>query len=198
MKILVACEESQRVTIELRKLGHEAFSCDIQDCSGGQPEWHIKGDAVEQAYLFKWDMMIAHPPCTYLSKAGARWLYPKKKLNIERLKKGFEAKAFFDALKNAPINKICIENPKPQEVYNIEKYDQVIQPYEYGHTVQKATCLWLKNLPRLTPTNIVDKGSFVRFPGTGHRHNEWFMKSNAKERSKTFTGIAEAMSKQWT
>ena len=136
MKILVACEESQAVTIELRKLGHEAYSCDIMDCSGGHPEWHIKGDVLEQ--LDKgWDMMIAHPPCTYLSNAGARFLYPKGILNQERLALGMEAKDFFMQLLNAPVEKIAVENPVQSTVFGIQKYNQVIEPYEYGHPFKK-------------------------------------------------------------
>jgi len=194
MKILVACEESQAVTIELRKLGHEAYSCDIMDCSGGHPEWHIKGDVLEQ--LDKgWDMMIAHPPCTYLSNAGARFLYPKGILNQERLALGMEAKDFFMQLLNAPIEKIAVENPVQSTVFGIQKYNQVIEPYEYGHPFKKKTCLWLKNLPKLVPTNILPKPESTKVAGN------WFNKGGKdrqKNRSKTFPGIAKAMADQWT
>jgi len=194
MKILVACEESQAVTIELRKLGHEAYSCDIMDCSGGHPEWHIKGDVLEQ--LDKgWDMMIAHPPCTYLSNAGARFLYPKGILNQERLALGMEAKDFFTQLLNAPIEKIAVENPVQSTVFGIQKYNQVIEPYEYGHPFKKKTCLWLKNLPKLVPTNILPKPESTKVAGN------WFNKGGKdrqKNRSKTFPGIAKAMADQWT
>ena len=143
MKVLVACEESQRVTKEFRKLGHEAFSCDIMDCSGGRPEWHIKGDAIEEAYSGKYDIMIAHPPCTYLSNAGARFLYPKGILNQDRYEKGLEAKEFFIKLLNAPIDKICIENPVQSKIFNIPKYNQIIEPFYFGDPFKKKTCLWL-------------------------------------------------------
>jgi len=147
MKVLVACEESQRVTIEFRKLGIEAYSCDVLNCSGGYPEWHIKGDAIKEAYSGKYDMIIAHPPCTYLSNAGARHLYPKGILNQDRYEKGLVAKDFFMKLLNAPIEKICIENPVQSKIFNIPKYNQVIEPYYFGDPFKKKTCLWLKNLP---------------------------------------------------
>lgn len=197
IKVLVACEESQIVCKAFRLFGAEAYSCDLQECSGGHPEWHIKGNAFIEAYNGRYDLMIAHPPCTYLSKAGARWLYPSGIFNAERYEKGLYAKAFFEGLFNAPIKYIAIENPLPQEVYKMPKYSQIIQPYQFGHEVQKATCLWLKNLPYLTYTKIVSKGEFVRFPATGHRHSKWFMGNNAKNRSKTFNGIAMAMAEQW-
>ena len=194
MKILVACEESQAVTIALRALGHEAYSCDILPCSGGHPEWHTEGDVLEQ--LDKgWDMMIAHPPCTYLSNAGARFLYPKGVLNQERLAQGMEAKEFFMALLNAPIPKIAVENPVQSTVFGIPKYNQIIEPYEYGHPFKKKTCLWLKNLPELVPTNILPKPESTKVAGN------WFNrggKDRQKNRSKTFPGIAEAMANQWT
>lgn len=194
MRVLVACEESQALTIELRKLGHEAYSCDVQDCSGGHPEWHIKGDVLDQ--LDKgWDMMIAHPPCTYLSNAGARFLYPKGILNEERLAKGMEAKDFFMKLLNAPIERIAVENPIQSKVFGIPKYTQIIEPYYFGHPYKKKTCLWLKNLPPLTPTNILPKPESTKVAGN------WFNKGGKerqKNRSKTFKGIAEAMAKQWT
>jgi hypothetical protein len=194
MRILVACEESQRVTTELRKLGHEAFSCDIMECSGGHPEWHIKGDVLKELHK-NWDLMIAHPPCTFLSNAGARFLYPKGILNKERLAKGMEAKEFFMALIDAPIPKIAVENPVQSKVFGIRKYDQIIEPYEYGHNFKKKTCLWLKNLPELVPTDILEKPESTKVAGN------WFNKGGKdrqKNRSKTFPGIAKAMAKQWT
>jgi len=194
MKILVACEESQAVTIELRKLGHEAFSCDILPCSGGHPEWHIQGDVLAQ--LDKgWDMMIAHPPCTYLSNAGARFLYPKGILNQDRLALGMEAKNFFMQLLNAPIAKIVIENPVQSTVFGIRKYDQLIEPYQFGHPFKKKTCLWLKNVPPLEHTNVLSKPESTKVAGN------WFNKGGKerqKNRSKTFQGIAQAMAKQFT
>lgn len=194
MKILVACEESQAVCKAFRAKGHEAYSCDILPCSGGHPEWHIQGDAIAEAYSGKYDMMIAHPPCTYLSNAGARFLYPKGELNQDRLNKGLEAKEFFMKLLNAPIEKICVENPVQSRVFEIRKYDQVIEPYYFGHPFKKKTCLWLKNLPELKPTNLLEKPQSTKIAGN------WFNKGGKerqKNRSKTFQGIADAMAEQW-
>jgi len=196
INVLIACEESQTVCKAFRALGFNAFSCDIIPCSGGHPEWHIKTDALE-AIQMPWHLIIGHPPCTYLSKAGARWLYPKGKLNITRAKKGVLAKAFFMKIRNANCDYIALENPIPQEIYRMPKPTQIIQPWQFGHKHQKATGLWLKNLPRLKPTDIVDKGEFVRYPATGHKHSKWFMQGNARSRSKTFSGIADAMARQW-
>ncbi len=193
MKVLVACEESQRVCIAFRKRGHEAYSCDIQDCSGGHPEWHIKGDVIEQ--LDKgWDLMIGHPPCTYLSNAGARFLYPKGTLNIDRLNKGLEAKEFFMKLYNANIPRICIENPRPSTIYGIPKPTQTIHPYMFGHPYKKTTLLWLKNLPQLEPTEIIKDTQSTKVAGN------WFNKGGKdrqKNRAKTFQGIADAIANQW-
>ena len=187
MRILVACEESQRVTIELRRLGHEAYSCDVQDCSGGHPEWHIKGDALQEAYSGKYDMVLGFPPCTYLSRAGAVRLFPNKVLNQERYQKGLKAKEFFMALYNAPVKYVALENPTPLRIFDLPKETQAIQPHEHGHPYTKRTCLWLRGLPPIQPTNIVTPlGSWVAM----HR--------NKKTRSKTFEGIARAMATQWT
>lgn len=200
IKILIACEESQALCIEFRNLGFEAFSCDIQECSGGHPEWHIKGDAIAEAYTGKYDLMIAHPPCTFISHAGARWLYPKGILNEERYAKGKEAVVFFNKLLNAPINHIVIENPKPTLIYNLPLKTQIIEPYYFGDEAQKKTYLWIKNLPLLKHTNIVGKGEFITYP-SGRTKAAWFMnipsKQRAKIRSKTFPGIAKAMAQQW-
>jgi len=194
MKILVACEESQAVCIELRELWHEAYSCDILPCSWWHPERHIQGDVLEQ--LDKgWDMMIAHPPCTYLSNAGARFLYPKWVLNKDRYKKGLEAKEFFMKLWNAPIPKIVVENPIPSKIYWLPPYSQTIEPYEFWHPYKKRTCLWIKWLPLLQPTNILDKPESTKVPG--NRFNKWG-KERQKNRSKTFQWIAKAMAEQWT
>jgi hypothetical protein len=194
MKILIACEESQTVCKAFRAKGHEAYSCDIQECSGGHPEWHIQGDVLEQ--LDKgWDMMIAHPPCTYLSNAGARFLYPKGILNEERLALGLEAKEFFMKLLNAPIDKIAVENPIQSRVFDIPKYTQTIEPYWFGHPYKKKTCLWLKNLPPLVPTNVLPKPESTKIAGN------WFNKGGKerqKNRSKFWSGIAEAMADQWS
>jgi hypothetical protein len=149
-----------------------------------------------------WDMMIAHPPCTYLSNAGARHLYPNKKLNMDRYKKGLEGKKFFMDLYNAPIEKICVENPISSKVFEMPPHSQQIQPYEYGHPYSKATRLWLKNLPLLQPTDIVEKkGTYIhsgasRYKHTNKNKGRWFAMS-AKDRSKFWTGIAKAMADQW-
>ena len=194
VKILIACEESQNVCKEFRKRGHEAYSCDILPCSGGHPEWHIQDDALKVAYSQQWDLMIAHPPCTYLSNAGARFLYPKGQLNVDRLQKGLEAKGFFMSLLTAPINKIVVENPLPSKIYNLPEHQQVIQPYEFGHPFKKRTHLWIKGLPNLEATNIVNVQESTKVAGN------WFNKGGKerqKNRSKTFKGIAKAMASQW-
>ncbi len=193
MKVLVACEESQRVCIAFRNRGHEAYSCDILECSGGHPEWHIQDDVLKHLNE-DWDLIIAHPPCTYLSNAGARFLYPKGQLNLERYEKGLKAKEFFMALYNAPCDKIAVENPVSSTIFNLPKHTQEIQPYEFGHPFKKKTRLWLKNLPKLEPTNIVDFSESTKIPGN------WFNKGGKdrqRNRSKTFPGIAEAMAEQW-
>lgn len=214
MRVLVACEESQAVTIELRKLGHEAYSCDIIDCSGGHPEWHIKWDALalingncsfmtcdgELHHIDGlWDMIIAHPPCTYMSKAGARWMFPKAgEVNEDRLALAMEAKEFFFRFLNADCPRIAVENPRPLKIVGLPVPAQVIQPYQFGHQYSKATCLWLKGLE---PTKIVERytpflpsntGGFSRGEG-GSRG----IAHDAKTASKTFPGIAKAMAEQW-
>ena len=194
MRILIACEESQAVCKAFRAKGHEAYSCDILSSSGGHPEWHIQGDALLEAYSGKYDMMIAHPPCTYLSNAGARFLYPKGVLNNNRYVEGVEAKYFFQKLLNAPIEKICVENPVQSRVFDIEKYTQTIEPYYFVHPFKKKTCLWLKNLPLLEPTNLLEKPQSTKVAGN------WFNKGGKerqKNRSKTFQGVADAMADQW-
>jgi hypothetical protein len=193
MKILVGCEESQAVCIELRKLGHEAYSCDILDCSGGHPEWHIKGDVLEQ--LDKgWDMMIAFPPCTHLAVSGAAWFEQKRKDG--RQQEGID---FFMAMVNAPIEKIAIENPIGIMSTVYRKPDQIIQPYQFGHTESKATCLWLKNLPLLQETDNV-KELWKTLPKNQAQRLHYLPPGpdRAKLRSKTFPGIAKQMAKQWT
>lgn len=221
MKVLVACEESQAVTKELRRLGHEAYSCDIIECSGGHPEWHIQGDVLpllnphyiedvhpddrcngiefctcdrEYHFVEKWDMIIAHPPCTYLSNAGARFLYPKGILNEERLAKGMEAKEFFMEFINADCDKIAVENPIPSKVYGLPPYTQTVQPWMFGHPVQKKTCFWLKGLRPLVPTDIVEERQSTKIPGNWFNHGG---KERQKNRAKTFPGIAKAMAEQW-
>ena len=209
INILVACEESQRVCEAFRKRGGKAYSCDIIECSGGHPEWHIMQDVipllnggcsfktmdgVEHSIDGKWDLIIAHPPCTYLSNAGARFLYPKGVLNEERLAKGMIAKDFFMHFYNADCDRIAIENPIPSKVYGLPPYTQTIQPWMFGHPVQKKTCLWLNGLPELQPTNVVEERQSTKIPGN------WFNsggKERQKNRAKTFPGIAKAMAEQW-
>ena len=193
MKVLVACEESQEVCKAFRELGHEAYSCDIQDCSGGHPEWHLKQDVIPLLEQ-DWDLIIAHPPCTYLSNAGARHLYPHGLLNMERYEKGLEAKEFFMKFLNCKCEKVCVENPLPSKIFRLPDYSQIIQPYEFGHPYKKKTLLWLKNLPRLKPTCIVECPQSTKIAGN------WFNaggKDRQKNRAKTFSGIAKAMAEQW-
>ena len=192
MKILIACEESQTVCKAFREKGHEAYSCDIQECSGGHPEWHIQGDAIVEAYSGKYDMMIAHPPCTYLSVAGAGHLYPKSVLNVERYNKGLEAKEFFMKLLNAPIEKIVVENPLHFKIFDLPPYSQIIHPYHFGEPFMKRTCLWIKGLPNLIHTNVVK--------GIPTSKADWYNsggKDRQKNRSKFWKGIADAMADQW-
>ena len=226
MNVLVACEESQRVCTAFRERGHNAFSCDLQEPSGGHPEWHILADALKiinpriwggckyiefetmdgkhHTITGTWDLIIAHPPCTYLSNAGACRLYPRKGvLNHERYQRGLQAKSFFMALYNADCEKIAVENPIPSKVFDMPKYTQIIQPYEYGHPYSKKTCLWLKGLPKLVPTNILTQYKPYVSCGTsankGNPDKAGVSRSGgaAKVRSKTFPGIAEAMAEQW-
>jgi hypothetical protein len=192
-RVLVSCEESQAVCIEFRKLGIEAYSCDILECSGGYPEWHIKGDVLEQ--LDKgWDMMIAFPPCTHLAVSGAAWFEEKRKDG--RQQEGID---FFMAIVNAPIEKIAVENPIGIMSSKYRKPDQIIQPYEYGHPESKATCLWLKNLPLLKSTDNV-KQQWKQLPKNQAQRIHYLppSKDRAKLRSKTFHGIAKAMAEQWS
>ena len=184
MKILVACEESQAVTIELRRLGHEAYSCDIIPCSGEHPEWHLQQDVIPLLQE-DWDMIIAFPPCTHLAVSGAR--YFEQKRADGRQQQGID---FFMEIANADCPKIAIENPIGIMSSKWRKPDQIIQPWQYGHGETKATCLWLKGLPKLKPTNIVE----------GREQRMWKMppsEDRAKMRSKTFPGIARAMAEQW-
>ena len=201
MRVLVACEESQAVTIELRRLGHEAYSCDIIQCSGGHPEWHLQVDALELLKV-KWDMIIAFPPCTYLTNAGARHLYKGGVLNQERYKKGIEAKEFFLKFWNANCERIGIENPTPSKIYELPEKTQVIQPWQFGHPFTKRTQLWLKGLEPLKPTDIVTpERTWCPSGSYSGKHNEkhrgMFTTDRARNRSKTFPGIAKAMAEQW-
>ena len=220
-RILVACEESQAVTKELRSLGHEAFSCDLLPCSGGHPEWHIQGNVFE-IINNGWDIMIAHPPCTFLSSSGALWLYhPDDKhlptqerrphpLYPDRVKDRDDAVEFVKRLFDSDIPCIAIENPIGQLSSLWRKPDQIVQPWMFGDQASKSTCFWLKGLPKLNPTNIVDKGEFYEFTtkkGVVKKQPMWYFKalSEAKTpaerrtlRSKTFQGMAKAMAEQWS
>ena len=187
-KVLIACEESQEVCKAFRVLGIEAYSCDLQDCSGNHPEWHIKGDAIKEAYSGKYYLMIAHPPCTYLCRNRARL---NKEDNIT------PDNSFFLSLLNCSIPKICIENPLPSKMAMLPRYSQIIQPWYFGHDQTKKTCLWLKNLPPLIPTEIV-KITYIT-TANGHRYTKgWYkMPRTSIARSRTFQGIANAMANQW-
>lgn len=194
VKVLIACEESQTICKAFRELCHEAYSCDILECSGGHPEWHIKDDVLNHINK-EWDLIIAHPPCTFLSRAGCRWLFPKGKLNQERYKKGLQAKEFFMNFYNLNCKYIAIENPHPHKIFEMPKESQIIQPYEYGHKVTKRTFLWLKGLPKLKTTNIVEPEYYIDKKGIRHSIlSGW----SSKRKSKTFEGIAIAMAKQWS
>lgn len=193
MKILVACEESQAVTIEMRKLGHEAYSCDIQECSGGHPEWHLQCDALELLKM-RWDMIIAFPPCTDLAVSGARW-FP------EKIKNGSQQRSveFFMKFANCGCEKIAIENPIGIMSRVWRKPDQIIQPWMFGHPEKKATCLWLKGLPPLVPTN--DVSDYMKTLPKNQQERLHYLPpgpDRAKLRSKTFPGIAKAMASQWS
>lgn len=196
MRILVACEESQVVCKAFRDKGHEAYSCDIQPCSGGHPEWHIQDDVL--SHLNRgWDLMIAHPPCTYLANSGVAWFHK----DISRWFNLFPGAEFFKILLDSPILQICVENPiqhKYAKQLIGQKHSQVIHPWMFGHPEQKATCLWLKNLPLLAETNNV-KEEMLKLPDRERQKLHYLSPSpeRSKERSKTFQGIANAMAGQW-
>lgn len=226
MNILVACEESQAVTKELRALGHEAYSCDIIECSGGHPEWHIQTDVLKilnpvddgelKAICFstaddeihiveKWDMILAFPPCTYLTVTGNRWFNVERygEKAIQRQKDREEAIEFFMKFANADCEKIAIENPIGVMSSEFRKPNQIIHPYMFGNPERKGTCLWLKNLPELVPTDIVEPRVITYKNGKG-TDSPWHMETmglppaeRSKMRSKTFPGIAKAMAEQW-
>ncbi|MDD4876746.1 MAG: hypothetical protein PHQ86_06445 [Dehalococcoidales bacterium] len=210
MRVLVACEESQVVCIAFREIGHEAYSCDTQECSGGHPEWHIQDDVIKHL-RDGWDLMIGHPPCTYISYAGTRWWN-----DDGRVYKRLEALKFFADLWTAPINKICLENPRSCASPTIAKYSQEINPFYFGDEATKPTWLWLKNLPKLKhikQTDMFDskthvgRGEFVyhttihgKIKGDSKWYTEAFSlppEERARLRSKTFPGIAQAMAEQW-
>lgn len=204
MKVLIACEESQAVCKEFRRLGHEAYSCDILPCSGGHPEWHIQGD-VEPLLKQDWDMVIAFPPCTHLAVSGARHF--AKKIADGRQQQGID---FFMLFANCKCPKVVIENPVCIMSSKWRKPDQIIQPYMFGHEAKKTTCLWIKGVPRLEATNIVSEGEFYISPN-GHKMPKWLsdpVDKNGKKiaynsdaikvlRSKTFPRVAMAMAEQW-
>lgn len=214
MKVIIACEESQRACTAFRERGHEAYSCDIQEPSGGFPEWHILGDALEVVKggrvvtmdgaahdVGKWDIIIAHPPCTYLSAAGAVRLYNSAHeiKDYARLQKGIEATIFFRTFLNADCKHIAVENPVPLSIFNLPKYTQIIQPYYFGDPWKKRTCLWLRGLQKLEPTNIVEpRGYWIGAHGRD-KAPYGMIKGfrDQKMRSKTFEGIAQAMAEQW-
>jgi hypothetical protein len=191
-RVLVACEESQAVTIALRGVGVEAWSCDLVAPSGGHPEWHIQGDALALLYD-GWDMLIAFPPCTHLAVSGARWFAEKRAAGLQQ-----DAAAFFMAFVHAPVARIAIENPVGVMSTQYRKPDQVIQPYQFGHPETKATCLWLKNLPRLRPTHNV-REDMAALPVRERNRIHYLPPSadRAALRSKTYAGIAQAMARQW-
>lgn len=225
MMVLVACEESQAVCNAFRELGHEAYSCDIQECSGGHPEWHILGDALplidgdcsfttmdgtNHEIKGEWDLLIAHPPCTYLTVSGNRWFNVKKygAKALQREKDRYAAAEFFMCFAKAKCQRIAIENPIGYISTHWRKPDQIIQPYQFGHNARKSTCLWLIGLPILKPTEIVDHGVILpRGYSSGASANyardengkilAWNDPRTAKVRSKTFPGIAKAMAEQW-
>lgn len=207
MQVLIACEESQRITIEMRNLGIECYSCDILEPSGEHPEWHIRQDVIpllngnclfqtvdglEHFITNKWNLIIAHPPCTYLTVSGNRWFNVEKygEKALERMKNREKAYDFFMKIANANCDYIAIENPIGYMNTHYRKPDQIIHPWQFGHGETKATCFWLKNLPLLTPTNIVE----------GRENRIWEMgpnKNRSIERSKTYPGIAKAIAEQW-
>ena len=204
MKVLVACEESQAVCKAFRENGHEAYSCDIVPCSGGHPEWHLQQDVLP-LLKEKWDMIIAFPPCTYLTVTGNRWFnidrYGEKA--IQRHKDRKDAIDFFMTFANADCEKIAIENPVGIMSSEWRKPNQIINPWQFGDAFEKKTCLWLKGLPELKPTNIVEIPPRKRFD-SGKSMPSWYAEAwhlpkeeRAKLRSKTFPGIARAMAEQW-
>lgn len=204
LRVLAACEESQAVCKAFRELGHEAYSCDIEPCSGGHPEWHFQCDIHEVLKPeMNWDLLIAFPPCTYLTNASAVRMRVKGVIQQQRYEKMWQARAFFLEFYTCNfVPFIAVENPVPMKICDLPKYDQIIQPYEHGHPYSKRTCLWLRNLPKLVPTKMMDHwepyvnggnldahGNYRQFKGRNER--------DAKTRAKTFPGIAKAMAEQW-
>ena len=191
--VLIACEFSGIVRDAFITRGFDAISCDLLETE--RPGPHYQGDVRDILYD-EWDLIIAHPPCTYLSNAGARFLYPKGELNYERLARGMEARELFMLFYDSPCPRVAIENPIASKIYGLPPYTQTIQPFQFGHPVQKKTCLWLRGLPPLLPTRVIPKGACqsTKIPGN------WFNKGGKdrqKNRAKTFPGIADAMAEQW-
>lgn len=214
LKVLIGCEESQTVCKAFRAKGHEAYSCDLQECSGGHPEWHFNMDIFQvinggelttqsgnEVHIDKWDLGIFHPPCTFISKAGACRMYPTAgNVSKDRLILALEAKDFFMRLLNCCIDKIAVENPLPLKIVGLPKPTTYVQPYEHGHAYSKKTLLWLKGLPSIMPTIMVAEYKPYLPSNTGgkKRGQKYMFKTiSQKERSKTFPGIAQAMADQW-
>lgn len=228
MKVLVACEESQAVCKAFRERGHEAYSCDLQECSGGHPEWHVQGNVLPLIRMGgvkfqtadgawheapdEWDLIIAHPPCTYLTNGGAVRMFRNEKktyppygtfqmVNVDRLKQGMHARDFFMEFLNGRAKKIAIENPLPMTIYQLPKESQIIQPYMFGDPYSKKTCLWLKGLPPLMATDLLATYQPFINGGGGRLDRPNYKGKKFAEgsvgRSKTFPGIAKAMAEQW-
>jgi len=198
--IIVGCEESQAITIEFRKLGFNAFSCDLQECSGGHPEWHLQMDVLEAIKLKEWKLGIFHPTCTFLSRAGARWLYQKGEINKERYEKGLKAKQFFMELYNSDIDYLLLENPTPLKIYDLPKPSQWVEPWQFGHPFSKKTLFWLKGLPPLMSTKIMSEYKPFLPSNTGgakRGQKATFRNISQKDSSKTFSGIAQAIATQY-
>ena len=224
MKILIGCEESQAITIEFRKLGFEAYSCDIQECSGGHPEWHFNFDVFKaidggklttesgvEVSIEKWEAAIYHPDCTFITNSGVRWLYEKDgRQNTQRWFSLIDAMIFFNRLKEKSLRNgifhFALENPIPHKYAvegiadkkGISKYHQLIQPYQFGHTEKKATCLWLYGFPELKHTNnVYEEMMLLPYAERSKIHYASPGKNRKKIRSKTYSGIAEAIATQW-
>ena len=197
MKVLLACEESQAVTIKMREIGLEAYSCDLERCSGGHPEWHIQED-VTNLLKENWDLIIAFPPCTHLCNSGAPWFDIKRKDGRQKQGIDFFMQFVTDTRK---CKRVAIENPIGIMSKYYREPDQIVHPYHFGESFSKSTCLWLKNLPKLRHTNIVDPGEFM-IQKNGKKRSKWLHKlppseERSKIRSRTFDGIAQAMTDQW-
>lgn len=218
MAVLIACEESQTVCKAFQSRGIEAYSCDIQEPSGGHPEWHILGDALDAIQggsittmdgkahdVGKWDLLIAHPPCTYLTNAGAMHIWKGGVLQPDRVKLGIVARDLFMRFWYADVKRVVIENPVPSTIFCLPQYTQIVQPFQFGHPVTKKTCLWIRGLEPLRPTEVVQpvKGRKMTLKNGTVRYSCWEMdcggskEERAKARSKTFPGIATAMAEQW-